>query len=455
MELKDKKILLVGLGILGGGLSVAKYFISKGTELKITDLRTEPELKSTIKKLPSSILYTLGHHDKTDFEWADLIFFNQAVPATSEWVKLAKDLKKEYHNDYSFLLKYLNSKNKNPLIIGVTGTRGKTTVANWIQELIPGSVLAGNIPDKNILSIIDEPADIYVLELSSFQLEYADSNTKAPNIAVLTNVYVDHLNRYGTFEKYKEVKFNIFRNQSGREALILNYDEAIVHEVMVLKPRSKLYYVSLASLPHDANGMYFDGDDIYLQHHVQKTKVMTKTGLAPHEKHNLLMAMLCAHLSGVEGTEIAKRARKLKNPKLRQELILKNKHFEVYNDSAGTSPEATIAAIEKFKDYRNLVLITGGTNKELDFSGLAKKVSSDVKSENLFLLEGSATDILIKELGQDLSAYENLEDIVDVISQEFENATVVFSPGAASFEKFKNEFDRGAKFTVLAKKYLN
>lgn len=439
---------------------MAQYLLSKNAVLKITDLRGKEDLKDTIKILPENISYTLGRHEKTDFEWADLIIFNPAVSYFSEWVELAKKLKKPFYNDYTFFLENIKTKNPGALIIGVTGTRGKTTVATWASQLIPDAYLAGNIPESNLLSAIEKKADVYVLELSSYQLEYVNNSHRTPNIAVLTNVYVDHLNRYGNLKKYKEVKFNIFNNQTGKNALILNYDEAIVQEIMVQKPRAKVYFVSLSPLPHDANGMYFDGDDIYLQQQVQRAKVITKTGLAPHEKHNLLMAMLCAHLTGVEGTEIAKRVQNLENPKLRQELILKNKNFAVYNDSAGTSPEATIAAIEKFKNYPNFVLITGGTNKELDFKNLSKKIVTDIKPENLFLLEGSATTKLIKELTpliyiSGVVPYENLEDILDVISQEYDNATVVFSPGAASFEKFKNEFDRGAKFTALAKKYLN
>ena len=124
-----------------------------------------------------------------------------------------------------------------------------------------------------------------------------------------------------------------------------------------------------------------------------------------------------------------------------------------------TSPEATMAAIEKFKKNKNFILICGGTNKELKFEKLAKKIARDVRPENLFLLEGSATDLLLKSLNPIMPngtqiPYENLDEIMDVISQEFDAATIVFSPGCASFEKFKNEFDRGQTFNRLVRKYF-
>jgi UDP-N-acetylmuramoylalanine--D-glutamate ligase len=460
MDLQNKKVLLVGLGILGGGLSVAQHLIKRGAILTITDLRSKEELSSTIKKLPTNIRYTLGQHKKSDFEKAELVLFNQAVPVTSEWVKLAKKMGK-YYSDYGFFIENLKSINPNALIIGITGTRGKSTISTWTEHLIPGSVLSGNIPEKNFLKQVAKKTDVFVLELSSYQLEHFTSKTKAPNIAVLTNVYVDHLNRYGTFKKYKEVKFKIFKNQTKNDVLVLNADEKITKEILAEKPTSQIFFISQKTLPKSKNGLFFDGEKIYYQYLGQKTLATTVKGLAKHEKSNLLTAMLVAHLVGTDGLEINKLIKDLPNPAFRQQVIFENKDYKIINDSAGTSPDATIAAIEKFKAYKNFVLISGGTNKELNFSELARKIKKDIKPENLFLLEGSGTDLLIKELQKinfipkNFIAYENLEYIIDIISQEFPKATIVFSPACASFEKFKNEFDRGQKFNKLVKKYFS
>lgn len=459
MNLKNKKVLLVGLGILGGGFSMAKYLISEGAKLTITDLRDKKTLDPMIKKLPSGIKYTLGVHKESDFEKANIIIFNPAVPFTSPWVKLAKKLKKDFYNDYTFFLKNLEEINPNALIIGITGTRGKTTTAMWANHLIPGSVLGGNIPEKNLLKIMAKKTEVFVLELSSFQLEYASARTKSPNISALTNLYVDHLNRYKTFEKYRDVKFNIFKNQTKNDVLILNKDEKITKEIQEKKPKAQLFYISQKALAKSLNGLYFENDEIIYQFEGKRVLATKFKGLAPHEKSNLLTAMLIAHLVGVDGKDINSLLKDLPTPIFRQQLVLNNQNYKIINDSAGTSPEATVAAIEKFKNDKNFVLVTGGTNKDLDFRILSKKIASDVRPQNLFLLEGSGTELLLKYLRKypmfkEAVPYQNLEDIIDIISQEYSKATIVFSPGCASFEKFKNEFDRGEKFNKLVKKYF-
>jgi UDP-N-acetylmuramoylalanine--D-glutamate ligase len=458
MELTNKKVLLVGLGILGGGLSMAQYLHKNGAKVTITDLRDKKTLEPMIRKLSKDVSYTIGEHKEADFKNADLIVFNPAVPFLSPWVKLAKKLNIEFYNDYTFFLKNLETLNPNALIIGVTGTRGKTTTTMWINHLIPGSVLAGNIPEKNLLKQMTKKTEVFVLELSSFQLEYAGEKTKAPNIAVFTNLYTDHLNRYGTFDKYRDVKFNIFKNQTAKDVLVLNSDEAVTKEVLATKPKAQLFFISKKPLPSNRNGLFFNGDSVVYQLDGKKIEATKVKGLAPHEKDNLLTAMLVAHLVGMDGTDINELIKDLPNPILRQQKVFEDKNFTIINDSAGTSPEATMAAIEKFRKDKNFVLITGGTNKDLNFKDLAQKISKNVKLKNLFLLEGSATDLLIPELSllysKEVGAYENLEDIIDVVSQEFDKATIVFSPGCASFEKFKNEFDRGEKFNKLVRKYF-
>lgn len=459
MKLKNKKILLVGLGILGGGLSMAKFLISKGARLTITDLRNKNELGGMIKKLPSTVKYTLEKHNTSDFENADIIIFNPAVSYFGKWVKLAQKLQKEFYNDYTFFLKNLEGRKEQPLIIGITGTRGKTTIANWTNHLIPSSVVGGNIPDKNLLKIMDKKTKVFVLELSSYQLEFAQKNATAPDIAVLTNIYVDHLNRYGSFEKYKEVKFNIFKNQTANDALILNNDEQIAKEILSKNPKAHLFFISTKTLPRDENGLFFEKDKIFYQHNGAKSLAGTVTGLAPHEKANLLCAMMAAHLAGVDGKEITSRIKNLPQVKFRQEVIYDKKRLKIINDSAGTSPDAAIAAVEKFKDQDNFVLICGGTDKKLEFDTLAKIIKKYVKPENLFLLSGSATNKLKAALHKlmyisSIKEFDGLEELVKDLSENVKNGAIVFSPGCASFEKFKNEFDRGEKFNRLVRKYF-
>lgn len=459
MVIKGKKVLLVGLGILGGGLSMAKYLLSKGALLTITDLRDKETLLPMIKKLPTSIKYTLGKHIEKDFKNADIIIFNPAVSILSPWAKLADKLKKPYYNDYTFFLEDIKSKKTNPKVIGITGTRGKTTTALWTNHFIKNSVLGGNIPEKGLLRIMDKKTDTFVLELSSFQLEYLIGDTPSPHIAIITNVYNDHLNRYGKFDIYAKMKFNIMKNQTKDDFLILNADEDISKEVLKEKPKAKIYYVSNTKLPSTKNGLFFDKDTIYFQKRRKKTKVTKVTDLSRHEKANLLCAMLTSKLSGTNWKDMISKINTLPQAPLRQEVILKTKKLKIINDSAGTSPDAVIAAIEKYGNDPDFALITGGTDKELDFKGLAKKITDSIPPKDIYLLEGSATNKLKKELQKlgypkNLNEYDSLEDIVKELVKKYTTGTILFSPGGASFEKFKNEFDRGSKFNKLVRRYF-
>lgn len=459
MNLKNKKVLLVGLGILGGGLATAKYLLKKGAKLTITDLRSRQELQPIINKLPNNIRYFLGNNPEEELKKADIIILNPAVSAFSPIVKKLKELKKEYYNDYKFFLKNLEETNPNAKIIGITGTRGKTTTSTWTQQLIDGSVLGGNIPEASFAKILNKKTDVFILELSSFQLEHLTKKDRSPNIAIITNIYIDHLNRYRTLERYKKIKKMIYANQQKDDYLIISNDESIRAEIENDKPKSKIIYVSLKELPKSKNGLFSKNQKIYFKNSNSIRKVGELPNFAKHEKVNFMFAALAANLYGIDWDTIFERAKSLKTPQMRQQVIYEKRGLKIVNDSASTSPDAVIAAIEKFKN-ENLYLITGGTNKELEYSELAQKIANNIRPERLFLLSGSGTDILIDLLPAEYIAsgtirqYDQLSDIVKVIAGETKKGTIVFSPGGASFEKFKNEFDRGKKFDNYVKKYF-
>lgn len=454
MDLNGKKVLLIGLGILGGGLSMAKYLVKKGAKLTITDLRNEDQLKKMISKLPGNINYVLGKNRISDLKAADIIILNPAVSNFSPLVKKIKELKKEYYNDYTYFLKNVKEKNSNAKIIGITGTRGKTTTTTWTHQFIANSIVGGNIPEAALFKIQDKKTDVFILELSSYQLEHLSKKDRSPNIAIITNVYVDHLNRYKTMNRYLKIKKLIYANQKENDYLIISNDELISREVKKDKPKSKLMYVSLKELPKQKDGLFTRDQKVYFK----KGKTIRKIGELPnfvsHEKTNFMFAALAANLYGVEWNKIFKKVKSLEKPIMRQQVIYNKRGLKIVNDSTATTPDAAIAAIEKFKN-ENLLFITGGTDKNLKFDKIAKSIKKNVRPENQYFLEGSATTKLLKEMGNNAITYENLEDIVDVVSQLGHKGTIVFAPGSASFEKFKNEFDRGQQFNKLVKKYFN
>ncbi len=467
---KNKKVLLVGLGRLGGGVASAKFLIANGARLTVTDMGSEKDLKNSLSKLKRlNIKYILGGHRESDFKNNDIIVFNQAVSFFSKWVKLARKYKKPFFNETTLFLNLIQKENPKIGCIAVTGTRGKTTTAAWINYFLKSAIIGGNIPTAGFLKIIGKAIAVadktpLVLEMSSFQLEYMTGGLKAPRVAVITNLHVDHLNRHSTMENYAKAKSNIFLNQTKNDFLILNFDDK--NKKLFLeppaggKPKGKIFFISLKPLPKKINGLFFNENKIYFQSFdstrdkCKKEFVIEVKGFSPHQKYNLLSSLLAAHLFGKNWRDLIKKISTLPEIPFRQQIVFDNGNLRIVNDSTATSPEGVIAALQRFGDD-NPVLIAGGTDKDLDFKNLAKEIKKKVSEKNLYLLNGSATKKLIIELNnlkyfkKQPKLFENLRDVLN--SAKIKKGIILLSPGAASFEKFKNEFDRGRKFNKLVK----
>lgn len=458
------RFLLVGLGILGGGVATARFLAKRGA-LRVTDLRSREILKDSLAELPQGTAATIGRHSEADFAWADTVVANPAVPRGGEWIKKAEAMGKRIATDFTIFLENITRRD----YVAVTGTRGKTTTSLWVNALIPGSVLGGNIPGKGPLSLVGKRGDPFVLEMSSFQLEYVTKGLKAPRVAVITNLYVDHLNRHGTMEGYAAAKAGIFMNQRAPDALVLNADDEWASWFASQEGAGRTYYISVKRLPRGKEGVFMNKGRFVFREDGTETVLPLKPLLADFENHNLMAATLAAFLyRRMKGEapariwkDIARRARRLPSAPMRREVIHKSRRLEVVNDSAGTSPDATIALLSAYPQAKKaaLALIAGGTDKQLVYEEWARAVKKRVSMNNLYLLRGSATEKMVQALhreGLDASrrVYESLEDILGALKGSKGVELVLFSPGAASFEKFKNEFDRGRKFATLVKRLL-
>lgn len=460
MFLKNKKVLLAGLGILGGGFATANFLLKDGANLTITDKKNRKELEPILKKLKKrkKIKFILGEHRIEDFKNNDVIIFNPAVSVLSPWVRLAKKYKKQIENDFTLFLNFLEKEKKSDYI-AVTGTRGKTTTATWINHFLENSVLGGNMPELGLLKIIAKNKNLFVLEISSFQLEFMRKNLKAPKVALITNLYVDHLNRHKTLKNYLRMKSKIFLNQTENDFLVLNADNKYTKDFLKFKPKSKIYYFSINLLPAREDGLFLRGKNIYFQENGRKKFICAVFDMPIHQKYNLLASLLASYLFKKRWSILVGRIKKLPSVPFRQEIVFNNGKLKIINDTAATSPDATIAALKRFSgENKELVLVTGGTDKNLVFADLAKKIRRYIHPQNLFLLEGSATIKLINELkkinffnkGVE-QIFNTLKDILTNIFKKKKSGIILFSPASASFEKFKNEFDRGKEFNNLVK----
>jgi len=471
------KVLVFGLGILGGGVAAANWLIRHGARVTVTDLKTEADLAVSLDQLDHPVTLKLGGHNEKDIRNCDLVLFNPDIPVSSRYVRLAKKLNKCVENEATLFYRLCRLP-----IVAVTGTRGKTTTCAWIEHFLKhrfAAVPAGNSPDNPFMHTLQKLEDraaevasnregkagVVVNELPSYHLEYFQGVSRGPEIALVTNIYRDHLNRHTSMEEYVDTKANVFRRQKASQLLILNYGNVWTEYLRQKADSQNVLFFSALRLPGDVAGLYHDNDWARFrgQGEIRAETVLETRGFAgEHGRHNienLLASALVAHQAGVPWPEIQAGVGTLPEIAFRQEIIFRNDRLMVVNDNAATSPDGCAAAVRRFGN-ENCILITGGTDRELTYEAWAVTVRKRIATDNLIFLEGSATDKMLHELSGYIRSPDikkSLDACFSVALQragDFKDATIVFSPGAKSFEKFDNEFERGRAFNTIVDRVL-
>ncbi len=425
VELEQKRITLMGLGLHGGGVGVAKFLCTQGAVVHITDLRSKEILQPSIEALADyPVTYTLGEHRDEDFISADIVIKNPGVPKSSPYLQLAKRIE----TDISLFLRY----NRRPLI-AITGSKGKSTTTSLIGEILrkrfPHTLIGGNI-GTSPLEFIDQCytpiEDPVVLELSSWQLgDIAEMGVLQPEIAIITNILRDHQNSYHSMERYRDDKVSIARYMKQGSLLLVPQHDPWLQKIHTEATIQQLT-PPLSPIPMGIPG-----------------------------KHNQLyaaMAILVGSHFALEEQQVLESIVKFSGVPDRLESLGVYHGVEYINDTTATIPQATVAGIEALGD-KPLHLITGGTDKELDFEGLATGYKG---ATSIHLLSGSGTDKLIQLLQQAHIPYkgpfssleETFQSAQDIAT---EGSRVLFSPGGSSFEHFTHEFERGRAFKALVK----
>lgn len=458
-DFRGKKILIMGLGLHGGGVGTARFFAQQGALLTITDMRTQDQLKASIATLKEykGITYVLGRHRKSDFIHADLIVKNPGVSPTSFYLAYARHNRIPITTDIGIFLRQCPA-----TIIGVTGTRGKSTTCFLIFKFLElffsknhrnsgkdrkRVFLGGNIR-TSVLDFIDTitPRDIVVLELSSFQLDdlrhdsWRDESVsrKSPHIAVLTNILRDHLNWHTDMKSYISAKEVIFKHQTKNDMLFANGSDLIVR-TMATRASS---HVIFPQMP-------------------RKFIPIVDANLGYHYRSSVALAIAVAGHFKIPSGIIASVLNKFNGLPGRQECITRIRGISFINDTTATIPDASIAAIKRFRPLARkarLILIAGGSDKRLIFSEMADMILTSI--DHLVLLPGTATQQLLRELAKkknknktlSLEKAESMEQAVSMaIAFAKKGDYVLLSPGAASFGLFANEFDRGDRFVTAVK----
>lgn len=450
-DLRNLRVLLLGLGVNQGGLGVARFLKLHGAEVRVTDLQSAGQLAGPLAELGDlDIGYTLGRHDKADFEWAEMVVRNPAVPRESPWLELARERGLPVEMEMTLFFRFCAAP-----IIGVTGTKGKTTTSSILASLLyqrwPDAVLAGNM-GRTALGQLDrvDPQVPVGLELSSFQLEAMDEQGLSPHIAVLTNISEDHLDRYTSFEEYAEVKASITRHQRTDDWLIVPHGDELIDR---LTGDSVARRVSVGSFEAAGDYALWIADDRFSGRWNGKPVDLGPVDrfLIPgqHNLQNALAASAAALAAGVAPAEIAAGLAGSTPVANRLETVANINDVTWINDTTATTPVAGIAALEAFAG-RRIILIAGGSSKNANLEPFADAIHQH--AAHVLLLDGGATPglmMLLKlhESGGIEGPFDAMPAVVDRAAELAEPGDVVLlSPGCASFGMFRNEFHRGDEF---------
>jgi len=443
---KGKKITMLGLGLLGRGLNDAKFLADCGADLTITDLKTEDQLKSSLNKLKKykNIKYVLGGHQVEDFQNKDFILKSAGVPIHSVYIEEAVKNNIPVKMDAS----WFKELSPETLVIGVTGTRGKSTVTHLIYQIlkaakgkeIKGQIyLGGNVKGLATLPLLKKikKDDVVVMELDSWQLQGFGDAKICPNISVFTNLMPDHLNYYlkgskdekEAEKRYFTDKAQIYFNQRAGDYLICG--EKIAERIGKIK--SQKIIAKKNAVPKNWK-IKIPGD---------------------HNLENISCAVAVAGVLNIDDKIIKKAVENFTGVEGRLELVREYRGIKIYNDTNATTPDATIMALRALGQThqggtlmkKRIVLILGGADKSLDMSGLMKEIPKYCK--NTVWLAGSGTDKICFKKDY---IFDNFKKAVEkAVGLCKGGDTLLFSPAFASFGMFKNEYDRGDRFMKLIK----
>ncbi len=440
----------MGVGTRRGGLGVARYLVDAGADVIVTDLRDEEALAPTLAELRGlPIRYRLGEHVAEDFANADIVVRNPGVPLDSPWLRVAREHGASIEMEMTLFIRACRAP-----IIGITGTKGKTTTSTLCAAILSRyreeTVLAGNM-GRSALECLPhiQPDTPVVIELSSWQLEGLGEHRLSPHIAVFTNISPDHLNRYASMEEYLDAKLNIARYQRPGDWFVVNADDTTVWPH---RSEGEGTAISFSYRDAGSDGAFVHNGSLCWRFESEQVELMPEVELALPGKHNVvnaLAASAAALLAGAGPEHVREGLNSAGYVPDRQEIVADIDGVLYVNDTTATTPAAVFAALDRFGD-RRMVLIAGGSEKGVALEQMATRIAASVRT--VVLLDGVATGQLrhfLSEAGASdvRGPYHSMERAVDEATRAVESPGVVLlSPGCASFGMFRDEFHRGQVF---------
>lgn len=459
--LKEQNILILGI-TPRSGISIANvlYDINQSANINInyalSDSKEKDKLDLKDLKDKNARLF-FGYQDYSILKGITLIIISPGVPQSISLVQEAKKRKIEIIGEIEFAYNLLPDRN----YIAITGTDGKTTTVNLIYNIISSykkARLLGNVGNTFSKEIenIEENEDV-ILELSSFQLETIYNFH--PHISAILNIAEDHLDRYENIEDYFNAKKNIFKNQKDNDFLILNYDNIYTNKLyneLKEKHKEKYNILTFSTKNKDAT-IYYDDFNKYIYYQNKKLFSINRIKLfGKHNVENILVSVLVSLKNSIPIKYIENAVNNFNGIEHRLELVAVINNVMYINDSKATSMNSVMSALKSFD--KNIILIMGGRNKNIDFSPLNDIIKDRVK---ILILTGEAAESLNEMIDSDKKIIQKIiiKDFTEAFnyasSFAVEGDTVLLSPGCASFDSFENYEERGKYFKSLVYKLKN
>jgi UDP-N-acetylmuramoylalanine--D-glutamate ligase len=448
LDLKDKKVLVVGLG--KSGRAAALFLRRRGAQVTVSDVRSADQLAQQIPSLlEAGIIVEAGGHGMHTFHSQDLIVVSPGVPLNTPELVQASNLGLPIIGELELAAHFLKGK-----ILAVTGSNGKTTTTTLLGEILAAgglqTLVGGNI-GVPVIELIDDSTDASwsVLEVSSFQLE--TTQHFHPAISVILNITPDHLDRHGSFENYAAAKERIFAAQSAEDSLVLNADNTPCEEAAA-RSTARIYWFSIEhAVPQGA--WLQQGAVVYRAAENAATEyVMPLSGIplkGAHNIENVLAAVCAARLAGVSAESIRSSVESFQAVEHRLEYVATRHGVAFYNDSKATNVDATAKAIAAFSGGIHLIL--GGKDKGSPYTVLGELLRERVSAVYTI---GAAAGKIESELRGVVSLYscETLEKAVAAAFAAARSGEVVLlAPACASFDQFESYEHRGRVFKQLVK----
>jgi UDP-N-acetylmuramoylalanine--D-glutamate ligase len=433
---KGKRVTLMRVGLIGRGIGDAAYIAEAGGEVLVVDDATQEVMQSAVEALAAypNITFKFGPYDFADFKEADLVVVGAGAPLQEPVLLECKKAGVRLVQSAALFAEISHVP-----IIGVTGTRGKSTVTHMIHHVLSFAtgeevLLGGNVRGVSNLQLLKQVKDdsLCVMELDSWQLQGFGWAGISPQIAVFTNFMDDHLNYYTRGGKSYEEAMDLYFKDKAQ--IFLNQEES---GVFITTPAVFERAKKLAGTL---------GQEVILADASILPEDMLLAMPGEHNRLNAALAYEALKAVGLTDDEIFDGLASFPGVPGRLELAADIAGVRVYNDNNATTPTATAAGIKAVAEGKNVILIMGGADKGLDTAVLESAIAESVKG--VVLLPGTGTDKIKKAVpGEEVTSLE--EAVTVALAQAATGDVVLFSPAFASFGMFRNEYERNDLFMKL------